>query len=103
VTQIKDLHKRWMEDPAYRKAHQAVAPEFELARAVLQARAQAGLTQQELAQRMATTQSVIARLESGRVRPSTQTLDRLALATGTRLRISFERMPVRVRLRRDQA
>jgi len=92
-----------MKDPAYRKAHQAVAPEFELAHAVIQARAQAGLTQQELAQRMATTQSVIARLESGRVRPSTQTLDRLARATGTRLRISFERMPVRVRLRRDQA
>ena len=103
MTQIKDLHKRWMKDPAYRKAHQAVAPEFELARAVIQARAQAGLTQQELAQRMATTQSVIARLESGRARPSTQTLDRLALATGTRLRISFERMPARVRLRRDQA
>ena len=103
MTQIKDLHKRWMKDPAYRKAHQAVAPEFELAHAVIQARAQAGLTQQELAQRMATTQSVIARLESGRVRPSTQTLDRLARATGTRLRISFERMPVRVRLRRDQA
>ena len=40
---------------------------------------------------METTQSVIARLESGRTRPSTQTLDRLANATGTRLKISFER------------
>jgi transcriptional regulator with XRE-family HTH domain len=39
---------------------------------------------------MDTTQSVIARLESGRVRPSTQTLERLAAATGTRLKISFE-------------
>jgi len=53
-------------------------------------RATAGLTQQQLAQRMATTQSVIARLESGRTRPSTQTLERLAAATGTRLKISFE-------------
>jgi transcriptional regulator with XRE-family HTH domain len=37
-----------------------------------------------------TTQSVIARLESGRARPSTKTLERLATATGTRLRITFE-------------
>jgi transcriptional regulator with XRE-family HTH domain len=40
---------------------------------------------------MDTTQSVIARLESGRTRPSTKTLERLAAATGTRLKIGFER------------
>jgi transcriptional regulator with XRE-family HTH domain len=39
---------------------------------------------------MDTTQAVIARLESGRVKPSTRTLERLAKATGTRLRITFE-------------
>jgi len=39
---------------------------------------------------MHTTQAVIARLESGRVKPSTRTLERLAAATGMRLRISFE-------------
>jgi len=53
-------------------------------------RAKARLTQAQLARRMATTQSVIARLESGRARPSTKTLERLATATGTRLRITFE-------------
>ena len=42
------------------------------------------------AERMHTTQAVIARLESGRVKPSTRTLERLAAATGMRLRISFE-------------
>lgn len=44
----------------------------------------------QLARRMKTTQSVIARLESGRTRPSTKTLEKLAKATGTRLKISFE-------------
>ena len=90
MTQLRDLHRKWMKEPAYRKAHKALAPEFELARAVIQARAKAGLTQAQLARRMATTQSVIARLESGRARPSTKTLERLATATGTRLRIVFE-------------
>lgn len=53
----------------YRDAHEALASEFAPARAVIEARVTAGLTQ-----------SVIARLESGRNRPSTQTLERLATA-----------------------
>jgi len=96
MSKVSDLHRRWMKNPEYRKAHQALAPEFELARAVIAARVTAGLTQEQLAQRMDTTQSVIARLESGRTRPSTQTLERLAAATGTRLKISFE--PARAQL-----
>ena len=90
MTEVKDLHQKWMNSVEYRKAYEALTPEFELARAVIDARVTAGLTQEQLAKRMETTQSVIARLESGRTRPSTQTLERLAAATGTRLRISFE-------------
>jgi transcriptional regulator with XRE-family HTH domain len=90
MTQVKDLHRKWMKDKKYRKAHDELAAEFALARAVIDARAKAGLTQEQLAERMDTTQSVIARLESGRTRPSTQTLERLAAATGTRLKITFE-------------
>jgi len=90
MTKVNDLHQKWMKGPKYRKAYEALTPEFELARAVIDARVTAGLTQQQLARRMETTQSVIARLEGGRTRPSTQTLRRLAIATGTRLKISFE-------------
>lgn len=79
-----------MKDGKYRKAYKDLEGEFELARAVIKARSRAGLTQQQLAKRMATTLSVIARLESGRICPPTQTLERVAMATGTRLRISFE-------------
>ena len=79
MSRVRDLHKRWMKSGEYRRAHEELAPEFELARAVIEARVRAGLTQEQLARRMDTTQSVIARLESGRVRPSTQTLERLAV------------------------
>ena len=92
MSNVTDLHKKWLKEPAYRSAHKALEGEFGLARAVLQARSSAGLTQQEFAKRMETTQSVIARLESGRTRPSTQTLEGLASATGTKLRIRFERV-----------
>ena len=90
MTKVSELHQKWMKNKDYRKAHEELAPEFALARAVINARVTAGLTQEQLAQRMDTTQSVIARLESGHTRPSTQTLERLAKATGTRLHISFE-------------
>jgi transcriptional regulator with XRE-family HTH domain len=90
MTKVNDLHRKWMNGRKYRQAYEELAPEFALARAVIAARVTAGLTQEQLAHRMDTTQSVIARLESGRTRPSTQTLQRLATATGTRLTISFE-------------
>ena len=90
MTKVNELHQKWMKNKEYRKAHEELAPEFALARAVINARVTAGLTQEQLAQRMDTTQSVIARLESGRTRPSTHTLERMAVDTGTRLHITFE-------------
>jgi len=57
---------------------------------MIEARTSAGLTQAEVVVRMETTQSAVARMESGRVPPSMRTLEKFARATGTRLRISFE-------------
>jgi ribosome-binding protein aMBF1 (putative translation factor) len=51
----------------------------------------AQVPQEQVAKAMGTTQAVIARLESGKVLPSTRTLERFAKATRTRLRISFAR------------
>jgi transcriptional regulator with XRE-family HTH domain len=48
------------------------------------------MTQEQVAEAMGTTQAAIARLESGKVLPSTRTLERFAKATRTRFRISFE-------------
>jgi len=48
------------------------------------------LSQTQLARRMKTSQSYVARIEGGKVRPSTDALERFAHATGTRLRITFE-------------
>jgi transcriptional regulator with XRE-family HTH domain len=90
MARISDMHKRWMREPKYRNAYEALEEEFVLASAVIDARNRAGLTQEELARKMGTTQPVVARLESGRSRPSIRTLERLAVATGSRLRISFE-------------
>jgi ribosome-binding protein aMBF1 (putative translation factor) len=90
-----DLHAKWMKDPKYRKAYDDLEEEYRLASALIAARARAGLTQEQLAIRMKTKQAVIARLESGRVKPSTRTLERIAMATGHRIRIVFEPIAAR--------
>ena len=89
-TRVDDLHKEWMKDPKYRREYHALEEEFSLTAAMIEARSRAGMTQEQLARRMKTTQAVVARLESGGSKPSTRTLERYARATGNRLRISFE-------------
>ena len=81
---------RWKKDPKYVAAYESLEEEFALASAMIQARGNADMTQEQVAKAMGTTQAVIARLESGKVLPSTRTLERFAKATRTRLRISFE-------------
>ncbi len=88
-----ELFAAWRKDPGYQPEYDALEEEFALAAALIRARADADMTQAQVAAAMGTTQSVVARMESGRSRPSTGSLERFAKATGTRLRISFE--PVR--------
>ncbi len=87
---VEEAFARWRQDPAFVAAYDALEEEFALASSLIQARAQADMTQEQVAQAMGTTQAVVARLEGGRVRPSTRTLEHFAKATHTRLRISFE-------------
>jgi ribosome-binding protein aMBF1 (putative translation factor) len=87
---VEEAIARWRKEPGYMKEYDALEDEFSLVAEILKARAAAGLTQEQLAKRMKTTQGAVARLESGRSLPSTRTLKRFADATGHRLKISFE-------------
>ncbi len=87
---VDDLHKQWIKSPDYRREYESLEEEFSLTAAMIEARSRAGLTQEEVAKRMKTTQAVVARLEGGGSKPSTRTLEKYAKATGSRLKISFE-------------
>lgn len=89
MTALKDLKKRWMKDAEFREAYSQVDEEYALVEALVSARTAANLTQAELARRLGTTQSAVARLEGGRVSPSLATLRRYAEATGTRLTVDL--------------
>ena len=83
------LKTRLLENPEVKAEYDRLEPGYELVRELVRARARAGLTQAQVAERMGTTQSVVARLESGQP-PSMKTLQRFAEATGSKLKIQME-------------
>ena len=87
---LSTLKADLLADPETRTEYTAMANEFEMARELIAARGRAGLTQGEVAERMGTTQSVVARLESGRRAPSMRTVQRYALAVGARAVVHLE-------------
>jgi DNA-binding XRE family transcriptional regulator len=93
MTDLAKLKARLLEDPEARAEYEALEPEFALARELIAARARAGLSQAQVAERMGTSQSTVARLESGRTLPSMRTLARYASATGSRAVVRLEANP----------
>ena len=87
------LKPELLADPETRAAYDALASEFETARELIAARVRAGLTQAQVAERMGSTQSTVARLESGKRPPSLRTVQRYALAVGCRAVVRIERVP----------
>lgn len=83
----EEMKARLLADPEVLAEYEALAPEFAISMELLQARLRAGLSQAELAARMKTSQSAIARLESGQTLPSTKTLLRYAEATGSKIEL----------------
>jgi len=84
---FEEFKSRLLANPKVKAAYDALAPEFEISAELIRARRRAGLSQAELAARMSTSQSAIARLESGQTLPSTRTLLRFAKATGSRVHL----------------
>lgn len=85
----KDLDSE-LKDPKFKKEYLKVQPEFEVTRALIEARIKKGITQKKLAKKLKTTQSAISRLESGRANPTISFLQKLADAFDSYLEIRFK-------------
>ena len=81
---IKD---QWIKELEFIQEYEALELEYAISLELIKARSDAGLTQEEVARRMGTTQPVIARLESGNIHPSVKTLSKYASATGKSLEV----------------
>ncbi|WP_027370886.1 helix-turn-helix domain-containing protein [Desulfovermiculus halophilus] len=90
MTSLDELKKRALQNPEVKAEYERLEPEFRFASMLIEARAKAGLSQEQLAQRMGMKQTSVARIESGRHNPSMKTLQRYAEATGHKLQIRME-------------
>jgi len=90
---FKELLGRKMKDPKFRREWESNSEEFELAKAIIQLRIKAGMTQKDLAERAHTSQPSIARLESGSYHNlSLSFLRRVGGALHVKPRVNFEKL-----------
>lgn len=80
-----------MRNRKFREAYKALKPKYDIIRAILDARLKKGVTQAELARRVGTTQSAIARFESGAGNPTLDFLSKVSSAIGARLEVRIAR------------
>lgn len=94
MKKLQTLKQEWMKRSSLQQAYEEQAPEFAITRELIAARLRAGLTQAQMAERMGTSQSVIARLEGGKRTPSMATVQRYAQAAGCRAVLTLQPLPV---------
>lgn len=87
MTRLATLKNRLMKNPEFKAEYKKADAEYRVIEALIQARTKAKLTQGDVAQRLGTTQSSIARLEGGRVSPTLAMINRYAEATGSEMRV----------------
>ncbi len=86
---LNDMLSEQLKDEEFRKEYEAIQPEMDVIRAIVDARTSQNLTQKELAERTGINQADISKLENGTRNPSVNLLKRLAEGMGMALRIEF--------------
>ncbi|GIW64591.1 MAG: transcriptional regulator [Patescibacteria group bacterium] len=87
----KQLKSELLQNKAVKEEYERLTPRYKAISQLIYARIQKGLTQKELAEKIGTKQSAIARLESGNINPSLGFLEKIAEVLGYKLNISFSK------------
>lgn len=78
-----------MKNPEFKKEWEKSEPHYQLMSAIIKARVEKKLTQQQLAKKAKTTQAVISRIQNATVSPTLDLVQRIAEAMGKKLEIKF--------------
>ena len=89
MTTLEELKKQAFKNPKVKKYYDELEPEYRIVGSVMKKRIDKGMTQAELAEKIGTKQSAIARFESGDYNPSISMLNKIANALGAKLKISI--------------
>jgi transcriptional regulator with XRE-family HTH domain len=89
MTNFDEFREEMLAKPEVKAEYDALQPEFDIIRAMVEARKAQNLTQKELSERTGITQADISRIENGTRNPSLDMLKRLAKGMGMQLRLEF--------------
>lgn len=89
LIKFEDHLKEQLKDTEFKKAYDDLEEEYALVEEIIRKRIEKEMTQEELARKMGTKQSAIARLESGHYNPSFKFLQRVAKAMDCKVKITF--------------
>lgn len=86
---FRDSLNKQLKDDEFRVEWEALEPEYQIIKSMLDGRAMKGMTQKDLAEATGITQADISKLENGNANPSLRTLERIAKGLGMRLKVEF--------------
>jgi len=89
LTDFDDFLKEELKNPEFKKWYDYYGKQVEISYNLLLLRKEKGMTQAELAKKIGTSQSNVARLERGQQNFTVETLDKIAKVFGKELKISF--------------
>lgn len=90
ITDWETHKKKLLKNPNIRKALKENEPEYQVAKALIEARIKKGMTQTILAKKLHTRQSVISRVENAQTTPTLSFLKRLAVVLDAKLLVQFQ-------------
>ena len=93
MSDLREYLDRQLESSEFKKEWEFLEPEYQIMRAMLEARREKGVTQKELAENTGINQADISRIENGNGNPSLRTLKRIAEGLGMVLKLEFIQQP----------
>lgn len=84
-----DLKKELLENNEVKKEYESLEPEYQLIKAIIDAREEKSLSQQALSELTGIDRGDISKIENGNANPSLRTMKRLAAGLGKRLKIEM--------------
>jgi DNA-binding XRE family transcriptional regulator len=87
LTTHKQFHTELLKRPGYKEAYEALEPEFSVIDSIIEARIKQRMTQKELAEKVGITQSAIARIESGKISSTLDTIQKILARVGLKLKV----------------
>jgi transcriptional regulator with XRE-family HTH domain len=89
MSSYNEYKEKALKNPKVKEEYDALQPEYDIIQAMINARINQNMTQEELSEKTGITQADISRIENGTRNPSLSMVKRLAKGLGMQLKLEF--------------